>query len=227
MSELDAPAVVASLRTTFAEHADPERAAAMSAYLRDQFAFFGIGAPDRRALQRPILDLGRSPDPADVLALAAQLYEEPERELAHAACDLLVRHQRRLGPDAIQTVERLITTASWWDTVDVLAARVAGPVVLREPSLHDVPDRWIGSDDLWLRRTALIHQLHARDQLDLDRLFAYCERCAPESEFFIRKAIGWALRQAARTEPDAVRAFLDRMGDRLSGLSRREAAKHL
>ncbi len=224
-SAVDLAERVGVLRDAFAAVADPPRAEQMRAYQRDQFTFFGIPAPARRALARPILDLGRHPDPDTVVALAEALWHAPERECTYAATDLLVRHERRLAGEHLGAVERCMTTSSWWDTVDALAANVAGPLVLRSPDLHDVPDRWIADDDLWLRRTALLHQLHAGASTDAARLFAYCERCADEREFFIRKAIGWALRQYARTDAAAVGAFVDRLGERLSPLSRREALR--
>lgn len=224
-SSVDTTERVRLLREAFTAIADPARAIEMRAYQRDQFPFFGIPAPARRAAARPVLDLGRRPDPDAVVALADALWREPERECAYAGTDLLVRQQRHLRPEHLSAVERLIVTSSWWDTVDALAANVAGPLVLRSPDLHDAPDRWIADDDLWLRRTALLHQLRSGPATDADRLFAYCERCAPEREFFIRKAIGWALRQHARTDAAAVEAFVARMGDRLSPLSRREALR--
>lgn len=195
--------------------------------MKNRFAFLGIAADERRRLQRDALAGFATPSEADLLDLAAALWDEPEREYQYAACDELRRHVRVLGSGALPAVERLIVTKSWWDTVDALAAHVVGRLVLADPSLAAVMDRWIDADDLWLARTAILHQLAWRERTDADRLFAYCERRAGDSQFFIRKAIGWALRQHARTDPDGVRAWVAAHQTALSPLSIREATRHL
>ena len=110
--------------------------------------------------------------------------------------------------------------------MDALAP-VIGDVVARDRSLVAIMDQWINADDFWLRRVAILHQLAWKAETDEQRLFHYCLQCAHEPEFFIRKAIGWALRQYARTAPEAVRRFVEQNRDRLSSLSIREATKHL
>lgn len=202
--------------------ADPERAPAMAAYMKGHFAFLGIASPERRAAQKEALGDWKAPSVEDLAAFARSCWARDEREYQYAACDSLVRHVKRLDPDALDLAEELITTKPWWDTVDVLAARVVGPCAERP-----VIERWLVSGDLWLERTAILHQLGYGDRTDADLLFRACLTHAASSEFFLRKAIGWALRQYARTDPDAVRAFVADHVDELSGLSRREALKHL
>ena len=102
----------------------------------------------------------------------------------------------------------MILAKSWWDTVDALASPTVGALVRSAPTLVEVMDEWVERDDIWIARTAIIHQLRFGADTDADRLFAYCLRRSADSEFFIRKAIGWALRQYGRTDPDAVRAFV-------------------
>ena len=131
------------------------------------------------------------------------------------------------SPALLETVRSLIVTRSWWDTVDTLAANVVGPLVSNHPALRATMDAWSTDDNLWLVRTAILHQLRYRSATDPDRLFRYCDAQAGHGDFFIRKAIGWALREYARTDPDAVRTFVATHRDRLSGLSVREASKHL
>ena len=123
-------------------------------------------------------------------------------------------------------IRQLIVTKSWWDTVDALAAHVVGVMVARQPVLLSTMDEWVVSDELWLIRTAILHQLRYKSQTDTERLFRYCAQHAGHKDFFIRKAIGWALREYARTDPDAVRRFV-KTQSALSGLSVREALKHL
>lgn len=202
--------------------ADPLRAAAMAAYMRGRFSFLGIQTTGRRRATRAPMRAAAG----DALAVAEALWQLPQREYQYVACDLLRQQAKHLPPDALPRLLALVRQHSWWDTVDSLAVSV-GEMVLRHRELVVVMDRLIADDDFWLRRVALLHQLSWKMQTDEERLFAYCRRCAPEREFFIRKAIGWALRQYARVQPERVRAFLDAERENLSPLSLREAGKHL
>jgi 3-methyladenine DNA glycosylase AlkD len=204
--------------------AGPENAAAMAKYMRGQFPFLGIKSPARRVLQREILAAaGRPSSEHDLAELAGHLWELPEREFQYAACDILSRYGKLLGPGFLAAARTLITTKSWWDTVDALAADVVGGIVLRNPGCAATIDRWVESESLWLRRTALIHQLRYKERTDTGRLFGYCLARAGETDFFIRKAIGWALRQYSWTDPAEVAAFVAAHESELSGLSKREA----
>lgn len=217
---------MAAAQAAFRGAADPERAAAMSAYMRGRFPFLGIQRPERARLERPLVAGLRMPE--DDLARAVDaLWALPEREFQYLGCVLLERHATGLTAGFIGAVERCITAKSWWDTVDHLAARVVGPMVRAHPDLREVMDDWAGRGDVWPARTAIIHQLGFRDATDADRLFGYCALRAGDGDFFIRKGIGWALRQYARTDPEAVRAFVAAHRDVLSPLSVREATKHL
>lgn len=215
-----------ALAARFAAAADPERAVGMAAYLRDQFPFLGIPSPARRALQREAFGRAR-PAPEVALGVARWCWARPEREYQYAGADLLRRCAATLPASALADVRGLITAKSWWDTVDALASGVVGPMVRAHPELVADMDRWIVDDDLWVARTAILHQLGYGSGTDADRLFRYCLTQAGHPDFFIRKAIGWALRQYARTDPEAVRRFLDEEGGVLSTLSVREASKHL
>jgi 3-methyladenine DNA glycosylase AlkD len=217
--------VLARLTALFEADRDPDRAAAMRAYMRDQFAFLGIMAPRQRALARQATAGAGEPTQADLVALADACWAREEREYQYFACGYLRRHAAVLTPDALPAVRRLITTKPWWDTVDVLAARVVGPMVTRHGELVAAMDEWIADDDRWVVRTALLHQLFYQGDTDARRLFDYCAQQKGHTDFFVRKAIGWALREYAKTDPAAVRAFV--AATALSGLSRREALKNL
>jgi 3-methyladenine DNA glycosylase AlkD len=213
------------LVTAFAAAADPERAAAMARYMKDRFEFFGLPAPARRRLHREVL--GRwQPDEAELVAFVDALWTRPERELQYAACDVLERGAGRCSPALLAHVEDLITTRSWWDSVDSLAHAV-GNLIRVHPQLAAVMDEWIEADDFWLARVALIYQLSYKDATDADRLFRYCARRADDTEFFVRKAIGWALREYSKTDPEAVVAFVTAHETELSPLSRREALRRI
>jgi 3-methyladenine DNA glycosylase AlkD len=206
---------------------DPVRAGPVAAYMRDQFPFLGIPAPTQRALSRTVVAGLHAPAEADLRTVALACWELDEREYQYFACDWLRTHVSVPGPGFLTTVGTLITTKSWWDTVDPLATRVVGGLVRRHPQLVAEMDAWSAEQNLWLVRTAILHQLHYGAETDEDRLFDYCTRQAGHRDFFVRKAIGWALRQYARTEPAAVTRYVAGHRDRLSPLSVREATKHL
>lgn len=202
--------------------ADPGKALAMVAYMKGHFAFLGIQTPLRRQATRALITAFAG-SPVDA---AQALWALPQREYQYVAVDLLRQHGKRICSEQLPCLEALVENKSWWDSVDGLAV-VIGGMVRRQPELASRMDNLIESPNLWLRRVALLHQLEWKEATDQARLFAYCLRCADDKEFFIRKAIGWALRQYARTEPEAVRGFLDLHRKKLSGLSFREASKHL
>jgi 3-methyladenine DNA glycosylase AlkD len=214
-------------RSALAELADPERATAMAAYMKDRVAFYGIAAGARRAAVRDATrELGPPPDGDELVEMARRGWAADQRELQYTAADVLRRWVRLLEVPHLDDVDEFIVTKSWWDTIDVLAARVVGPMVQAHPELADVMDRWIDDPNLWRRRTALLHQLGYKDETDAERLFAYCVARSEEREFFIAKAIGWALREYAKTDPDAVWSFVDEHTGQLAPLSAREATKH-
>lgn len=217
------PAVI----SRYQEAADTERAAAQRAYMRDQFPYLGIATPRRRALDKAALKGAARPGTADCAAFALRCWRLPEREYRYCGVDYLVAHVGHCDSTLLPTVRTLITTDPWWDTTDPLATRVVGPLVAADPALTATMDAWVRDENLWIARAAILHQLHYKEATDERRLFAYCSAQAGHPDFFIRKAIGWALRAYAYTAPDAVRAFLDRERGRLSPLSVREAAKHL
>lgn len=217
---------VGRLVAAYQAEADPAAGAAMSAYMRNLFPFVGIRMGPRRAIDRGVRRGSLLPE-ADVLAVAAACWELPEREYQYFACDELRRHARVLTPDALPAIGTLITTKSWWDTVDSLAESTVGTVVKGHPETRATMDEWLRSDNLWLARSALLHQLHWKSETDADWLFAGCLRWAEEKDFFIRKAIGWVLREYSKTDEAAVRRFVAEHSGSLSGLSRREALKWL
>jgi 3-methyladenine DNA glycosylase AlkD len=207
--------------------ADPVRAAPMRSYMKDIAPFLGVSTPDRRRALRGAWT-GLAPlDPPGLAIAARRLWSMPEREFHYAACDMIGRHQRIL-PAAflLDPLRELITTHAWWDTVDLLETDAVVPLVARSPELVDVMWEWLAADDRWLVRTAIQHQRGRRDQTDVTRLYAMCDRVAAEREFFVAKAVGWALRDTCRWDPAGVRRFVDAHPD-LSAVARREALKGL
>ncbi|WP_369167591.1 DNA alkylation repair protein [Streptomyces sp. R28] len=222
-----ADTILERLTAAYAAMADPERAATAQAYMKDVAPFLGIPTPERRALSRTVLAGTPRPDETDCTAVALRCWQLPEREYHYFAVDYLRRHVGRCSSGFLAVARHLVTTVSWWDTVDALAAHVVGGLVAADPSLTADMDAWIVDDDLWVARTALLHQLRYKERTDTRRLFAYCLRQSGHPDFFIRKAIGWCLREYAKTDPEAVRAFLVRERGRFAPLSVREALKNI
>ncbi|MEM9464227.1 MAG: DNA alkylation repair protein [Actinomycetota bacterium] len=226
MTDLDE--ILDSIERYFVASADPERAEPMASYMRDQFPFYGIGAKDRADILTTVFaERPPPPDEEGLGRLVDACLARPQREWHYAAVAVLRRHRRRLTGASWPAVHRIATTHAWWDTIDEVAKHVAGRIVKNVPPEVAVMDRWIGDDDMWVARIAILHQLAYKETTDVERLFAYCDRRADETDFFYRKAIGWALRQYAHTDPVAVQDYVDRRRDRLSPLSIREATKHL
>jgi 3-methyladenine DNA glycosylase AlkD len=219
---------VAAVRDVLEPAADPAKARVMAMYMKDHFPFLGVASPLRRALVRDVVRAAGQPTEAELGAALHALWALDEREYQYVGCDLLARHQRVCGANfLVGHAETLILTKSWWDTVDGLRSAVVGPLVSRHDELVAVIGRWIESDDIWLIRSAIIHQLGYGRRTDENRLFALCARRADHPDFFVRKAIGWALREHAKHAPDSVRAFVAAHRDRLAPLSAREALLHV
>ncbi|MBI3231419.1 MAG: DNA alkylation repair protein [Burkholderiales bacterium] len=221
-----------AIQNALSPMADPARAPAMRAYMRDHFPFLGIPTPTRRAACKALLKVA-PPSPHQLLERAYTLWDMPEREYQYVAIDLLARHWKILSVADLPALLTLASSKSWWDSVDGLAG-VVGDLVRRAsndattlaPALGHM-EQALHHPDCWRRRIAMLHQLGWGMATDSARLFAYARTLAHEEEFFIRKAIGWALRDYAWHAPDTVRAFLLEMGTALSPLTRREAGKHL
>ncbi|MER6206088.1 DNA alkylation repair protein [Streptomyces sp. NPDC001642] len=222
-----ADTVLERLTVTYAAAADPERAASMRAYMKDVAPFLGLTTPLRRALSRTVLEGTPRPDEADCTAIALRCWELPEREYQYFAVDYLRRHVRQCTSGFLPVALYLVSTVPWWDTVDALASHVVGGLVAADPELVGDMDAWIVDEDMWVARTALLHQLRYKERTDTERLFAYCLRQSGHPDFFIRKAIGWCLREYAKTDPEAVRGFLAREKGRFAPLSVREALKNI
>lgn len=218
---------VTELRTALEAVAKPEDVEQMTAYMKGNFAFLGVRSPAARTAAKPFLAAGKEAEAEELVRFVDDCWAQPEREFQYVGCLMLRRWVKKLDASNLEDLDRLIVNKSWWDTVDSLAAWSVGPLVLANRELAEVMDRWIHSENMWLARTAIIHQLSYKGDTDEDRLFSYAELRAEDTEFFIRKAIGWALRQHARLRPDEVQAFVTANEDQLSGLTKREALKHL
>ncbi|XP_046579821.1 uncharacterized protein LOC124287360 [Haliotis rubra] len=225
---------VAKLGENFKAHRNQTAAQKMKKYMRDQFAFFGLMSPIRREASKEVLSSCSGFNQAQLHQLLKLLWKEPEREYQMFGLDcsqkyikVLCGHSADDSLKSLMVVKELITTKSWWDTVDMLAANVVGELVAaHRTSLTPVMEEWVQDENLWLRRTAILHQLNYKKKTNQELLFQYCLMCADDEDFFIRKAIGWALRNHFRTNAAAVKTFVKSNKDKLSPLSQKAALKH-
>lgn len=200
--------IVTRLSEVYAEHADPGRATAMRAYMKDVAPFCGIPADDRRRLMRAVWRQLPAPEESDAVAGAAALRALPEREFHYAAAETLGRWRRLLHPDRLDTdVRAALLHVPWWDTVDLLGSAVVNPMVAAHPDLVDVMWQWNADDDLWLIRASIQHQRGAKHP-DIELLLALCAPHTSDRRFYVAKAIGWALRDASKHDPQAVASFV-------------------
>jgi 3-methyladenine DNA glycosylase AlkD len=197
---------------------------AMEKYMRNQFAFFGIKTPERNALMREFLKENGKPPVDELPAIVRSLWREPQRECQYAAMTLLDKRARYLTKDHLPLIEEMILTGPWWDTIDLIASNMVGRIHEKDGA-EEYLEKWIHSENFWLNRTAILHQLKYKEKTDERRLFGYILMHNESKEFFIQKAIGWALREYSKTNPEAVRQFIAR--ENLAPLSKREGLKHI
>jgi len=226
--QADIDEAVAYVQSALAARANPEKAAGMQAYMKTDMRFYGVQKPGRTEIFRHLKRTFPPTDREEYEALATALWELPQREEKYLAQAVAVGFGHFIVPDSLPLYERFIVEGAWWDFVDETATHMIRELILAFPTeTWPLVDTWISHENMWKRRTAIICQVGAKERTDTGRLFRYCEERAHETEFFIRKAIGWALREHARTDPEAVAAFAADHREKLSGLSFREATKHI
>jgi len=212
------------LQEQFRLHADPEIAAGQAAYMRDQFAFMGIKTPLRRRLT--ITWYKQSlPLPQELPAIVKELWNLPEREFQYAAIELAAAMKKQWTVSLIRLAEYMITHKSWWDSVDAINTVITGPYFRQFPEqIPAVTGKWNASANIWLQRSSLMFQKAYKARTDTTLLSKYILHLASSEEFFIQKAIGWALREYAKVNPAWVKQFVQQHP--LPALSKREALKH-
>ncbi len=220
--------LVTFVRREFEALRDPESAPIMAAYMKTSMPFYGIKKPARVPVYRAMVREFAAKSRREYEGAVLGLWRGKHREEKYAAIEYAQRFKAFIVPESMTLYERLIREGAWWDLVDDVAIRLVGKALLDERRrVRPTLDEWLGGDDLWLRRSVIISQIKHRDETDHRALFADCRRCFAETDFFIRKAIGWALREYGKTEPGRVRAFAERYREKMAPLSYREATKNL
>lgn len=207
------------------KHQNPDRASQMKAYMRNQFEFLGISAADRRKLMQPFFQSVRS-EQTIRWNFVQNCWRSPYREYQYIVIDYLNKKKTLLKPDDLPALKELALKKSWWDTIDALD-KLIGHLALRYPEMNDTLLEWSTAENMWLRRIAINHQRHRKEQTDTDLLEQILAANLDQTEFFINKAIGWSLRDYSKTNPEWVKSFIERYGKRMAPLSIREAGKYL
>jgi len=198
----------------------------MKKYMKGQYEYFGIKAPERREVLRLFLQHYGLPD--DMEAMARNCWDLPQREYQYFAMEVLAKKAKKAPAERIGLYEYMITTKSWWDTVDYIAANLVGPYFQKYPEkIRPVTERWMSSGNIWSQRSSLLFQLRFKKNTDLELMTDYIRRLYGSKEFFINKAIGWVLREYSKTDPNWVVDFVEKEKDHLANLSKREALKWL
>ena len=219
------------LRRALIAAGNPERALAQQAYLKSEMPHYGVTSSELRAVLRPFVVGFRPKSRAEWEETVRGLWDGATHREERYAALAFAQHpaaKKWQDPDALDLYQHLITTGAWWDLVDTVAGDLVGGVLAsHRRKTTPIVRAWATDKDLWLRRSAVISQLKHGADTDLDLLSYAIDANLDDTSFWLRKAIGWALRQYARTDPEWVRSEVDLLGSGLSGLSRREALKHL
>jgi 3-methyladenine DNA glycosylase AlkD len=231
MDSVPAPDLCAILRAELSCDRDPKKAAAMQAYMKSAMPYFGIQTPELRAICERLFKAHPIETASAWRSACLQIWREAQfREERYAAIELsgvgLYRSFQTL--ETVAMYEEMIVTGAWWDFVDRIASKRLGPLLLSYPvRMRKEMLRWSRSPDLWKRRAAILSQLGFKSQTDLVLLYACIEPSLSSKEFFLQKAIGWALRQYAWSDPREVARYVRERGNELSALSKREALKNI
>lgn len=216
---------VDQLREVLVAHSNKERAITHKAYLKDHFEAFGIKTPVRREVVKPFLAKEYLPVKSEAFDIVAECWEQPERDFQMFGLDLIRKYDKKLEVQDMDFLEYLITHKSWWDTVDMLSVHEVGTYFKLYPEYRKkYVEKWCDQQNMWLRRTAIIFQLRYKKDTDLNLLQYAIEKNLGSKEFFINKAIGWALRDYSRVSADWVLNFIEQHPT-LNSLSRREALR--
>ena len=215
------------LETAFKEKSNPENAFAMAKYMRNHFSFFGIKTEERRRVFAAIWKENKQEVATNTIQIAFDLYSKQERELQYCAIEILIKELKgNYKKQDIQLIEKLMLNNSWWDSVDTIAKYILGEYLLEFPlETKKVIERFSNSENMWLNRSAILFQLGYKQKTNSAFFFFFCLKQADSKEFFIQKAIGWALREYAKSHPEAVKEFVKTSN--LKPLSTKEALKNM
>ncbi len=214
------------LIANFKQHRNPDRGREMSAYMKNRFPFVGVQAPLRRELGKDFIKHLNHPELSKVEALVYQLWDLPEREYQYIALQLLEQVKNKLTPSHLEFLTDLVVKKSWWDSIDWLAPKIIGTLLTNYPELiEEYIPIWIESENIWINRTAVLFQLKYKTETDFELLTNIIDHLKHKNEFFVKKAIGWALREYSKTDANAVSSYIKQAN--LQPLSEKEGLKYI
>lgn len=216
---------ITALEKEFIAQANTVQRRTMEAYMKNHFQFFGIPMPQRRAILKTVCAVHSDAIKKNTRKFAFQLYEKPQREFHYCGIELLIQNcSKKLALDDINWIEQLLLTYSWWDSVDTISKYLLGRYLAQYPEqTNRVIDKFTKSPNIWLNRSTLLFQLEYKKNTNFTILEAVCEHFKESDEFFIQKAIGWALREYSKINPIAVRDYV--LSTHLKPLSKKEALR--
>jgi len=210
----------------YREKCNEDNAISMKSYMKDRFEFLGIRSPERKALRLAFFKKYAKPSHEELHHIIGQLYNQSEREFHYLAIEIASFFKKKWLVSDIEIIEMMMHQNQWWDTIDFVASHLVGSYCQKFPDYkNELNERYIESENFWIRRVAILFQLKYKDQMDEDILSKNILFCAHEKEFFIEKAIGWILREYSKTNAEWVSHFINE--NELRPLSKREGSKYL
>ena len=214
-----------AIKELFESRQNNENAEAMSKYMKNKFTFYGIPSPERKELYKDFIKSEKASKNID-WSFLDKCYADDHREFQYLVYDYLLAMKKYLDFEDTEKIRIFIVTKSWWDTTDFLC-KVIGEIGLKDQKIRELMLKWSADNNIWLKRTAILHQLAYKDKTDTDLLEHIISNCLGSDEFFINKAIGWALREYSKTAPEWVKSFISRRKNDLSALSVKEGSKYI
>ena len=218
---------ITDLETAFNKNRNPENAIPMAKYMKNLFSFYGIKAEQRRKIFKEVCKANKEELTQKPREIAWELFNKEFRELQYCGIEILIKYlKNNYQKEDIKLIEKLLVTNSWWDSVDTIAKFILGEYLIEFPEeTYKVIERFSNSKNMWLNRSAIIFQLGYKKNTNYELLFSECKKHSKSKEFFIQKAIGWALREFGSTNPELVKTFVNSTD--LKPLSKKEALRKL
>lgn len=218
---------ITELENTFAANSNAENALPMAKYMKNLFSFFGIKTDERRALFKSVCKKHQAEINSNARTIAWELFTKKERELQYCGIEIIIKNLKNIYViEDIVWIEKLLITNSWWDSVDTISKYILGSYLEQFPTeIATVVQRFSNAENIWLNRSVILFQLGYKSKTDFNLLQSLCLKHSDSNEFFIRKAIGWALREYAKTNSSAVQEFVNKTN--LKPLSKKEALKNI
>jgi 3-methyladenine DNA glycosylase AlkD len=219
--------ITTTIHTQLLAKANANNAKSMKAYMLNQFEFLGVKTPDRRAISKTVFKQNIVNTSHELSTLVKELWAFNQREWQYIAIECLAYYKKLWQPQTISLIQYLLTTKSWWDTVDAIASYILSDYFKKFPELIITTEAWNTSNNMWLQRSSIMFQKAWKKQTNIQLLSQYILRHACSKEFFIQKAIGWALREYSKTNPKWVLNFIEQHKSLLSTLSYKEGIRNI